>query len=285
MTKIVRLDEGTLVDIVRETLNEMNKQDFMISTTDSPVPQLDHTYRAFAIGDIVCNRKTVLNKESNTNSGVLLYNKIVGIDGDKLILDDGRKISKTTKNLLCTDVWYRIFDSMGLKPSEERGRLVFDYQFIDGDVWVVVEHFPRFNATFRDRYRYRDVKRSHSGEPLRPVKMDIRETQKNIGFWLKKNDTIPYKTKNPTPDLTEVPREWILFMGGASGEKFGTWNFEKANEIVAAIPWLATTPAAWSVPRYGKPDFTDQNKRQTNCTPSTYQTNAAIPNTERKIKS
>lgn len=278
--KIIHLNEDMLKSIIRETLNEMTNAEFQLAGDE--IPNLNHTERAFAPGDILCRlmQKTAVDADggriataggthANRQVRSLFFNEIVGIEGGMLILDDGSKISPKTPSIRATDTWYTIFRKTGLPDGIG---LTFDYEMIDGELWVVLDFRSSASDHTRTRYKYSDVK---SGNDFKGVKMDANPELAKSGFWIAPGTTKLNKSKNPIEGQTEVPKEFINFrlLSGmnAKAELFDSWDIEKADEICSAFPWLAEKPTDWSRPLVkGGKKYADMRKKQSKCTPSTF---------------
>lgn len=279
--KIIHLNGDMLKSIIRETLNEMTNAEFQ-QNGDS-IPKLGHTDKAFAPGDILCRlmQKTAVDANGNRIIGTggrsqqvrnLYFNTITGIDDGMLTLDDGSKIPPTHPSIRATDTWYRIFQSTGLPDGIG---LTFDYEMIDGQLWIIMDFRGTASDHTRTRFNYKEVKNAPEGQPLKGVKMDANPELAKSGFWIAPGTTKLNKSKNPIEGQTEVPKEFINFRlltgMNAKAELFDSWDIEKANEICSAFPWLAEKPTDWSRPLVkGGKKYADMRKKQSKCTPSTF---------------
>jgi hypothetical protein len=279
--QIIHLNEKTLKSIIRETLNEMTNAEFQ-QNGDS-IPKLGHTDRAFAPGDILCRmmQRTAVDADGNRIIGTggrsqqvrnLYFNTIKDIEGGMLVLDDGSKVPPTHPSIRATDTWYRVFQSTGLPDAIG---LTFDYEMIDGQLWVVMDFRGTASNHTKTRFNYNEVKNAPEGQPIKGIKMDANPELAKSGFWIAPGTTKVNKSKNPLEGQVEIPREFINFRmlsGMNSGaELFDSWNFDKAKEICEKFPWLAEKPTDWSKPIIkGNKQYANQRMKQSKCTPSTF---------------
>lgn len=281
MVRTIHLNKESLKSLIRETLNEMTNAEFQRDSES--IPKLGHTDRAFAPGDIVCRliQKTAVDADGNRIIGTggrsqqvrnLYFNTITDINDGKLTLDDGSVIPPNHPSIRATDTWYRIFQSTGLPDGIG---LSFDYEMIDGELWVIMDFRSTISDHTRTRFNYKEVKTSSPEQPLKGVRMDANPELAKSGFWIAPGTTKVNKSKNPIEGQVEVPREFINFRmlsGMNSGaELFDSWNFDKASEICEKFPWLADKPTDWSKPIIkGNKQYANQRQKQSKCTPETF---------------
>lgn len=270
MKKILKLDRDTLEKLIKEEMDLGN------ASKEFAVLNFPHTPNAFKVGDTIYMRVQRTMKRDTENEPpspenplnktnvqwCTLSGKITDIQNGVMTVEGIKKpVPTTDPKVVSNSTWekaFEVFTNGRMSAHIEPHKVKFDYENIDGTDYVVL--YVKYNDMSQPAkfgYEYDCIK---NGGECKRVNLTTNTDMDNTLFYLRPNEVIPIKSKNPIQDATPLKMEWLNLVntGGNTvfGYKFNAFNYQYRRELLEACPWLGEKDAVWNIngqKRKGKP--------------------------------